>query len=56
MKKIITTEVSFTEKEVQVIKKCLLYCRHRLEKHPDAGIHLALNKDKSIVYQIVENL
>lgn len=39
-------EKSYTisPEEMDVIEKCLRYCKHRLHCHPEAGIHKALSK------------
>ena len=33
----------YSKKENEVIKKCLKYCRHRLQEHQFCGIHKALS-------------
>ncbi len=47
----------YTDKENEVIKKCLKYCQHRLERHTQAGIIKALsNDDVKTYYKLMEKL
>ena len=43
-----------TEKDTEIILNCLRYCRHRLQKHPESGIHKADVKLKDIKRLIKE--
>ena len=49
MKKIIKqvqiTEYILSEKEVKLVKVCLDYIYHRLEKHESCGIRGVINRD-----------
>ena len=31
-------------KEKQLLRECLVYCRHRLNKHPEAGLQRCVSK------------
>jgi|GEM_PF-4166238 len=41
-------EYTFTDKEVNVINKCIIYSMHRLACHGGVGIHKALSKVERI--------
>jgi len=47
----------FGDKEMEVIKKCLVYCRHRLTEHHSSGIRKALSaKETSLFQDIIKKL
>lgn len=35
-----------SDHEWETIEKCLIYCRHRLQKHPESGIQKVTNIKK----------
>lgn len=42
----ISYEISMTKDEFKILKNCMAYCKHRLQKHPDSGIRYTVNKMK----------
>ncbi len=42
----ITKEYIFDKDEVIMIVKCLTYCKHRLNNHPNSGIEKVLNEEE----------
>ena len=54
MKKIITTTTELTEKETKLVKTCLYFINHRLEKHKGKGIDCVLSlEQKGMVKSLI---
>lgn len=45
IKTTIIKEVILSEKEAELILKCLRYCKHRLTRHSESGIKYTINRD-----------
>lgn len=46
MKINVTKEYIFNDREMRELRECLIYCKHRLLKHSQAGIHRITNLDR----------